>query len=75
MPFYGCFRSCYYDWVSSPKTDREKENEALTEQLKNCLKTVARLMEPVVLKENWLKRRSYKPPENWSINEKSRFVL
>ncbi|WP_198265571.1 hypothetical protein [sulfur-oxidizing endosymbiont of Gigantopelta aegis] len=34
MPFYGCFRSCYYDWVSSPKTDREKENEALTEQLK-----------------------------------------
>nr|WP_198263431.1 hypothetical protein [sulfur-oxidizing endosymbiont of Gigantopelta aegis] len=28
----------------------EKENEALTEQLKNCLKTVARLMEPVVLK-------------------------
>ncbi|WP_198263463.1 IS3 family transposase [sulfur-oxidizing endosymbiont of Gigantopelta aegis] len=71
MPFYGCFRSCYYDWVSSPKTDREKENEALTEQLKNCLKTVARLMEPVVLKENWLKRRSYKPPENWSINEKA----
>ncbi len=56
MPFYGCFRSCYYDWVSSPKTDREKENEALTEQLKNCLKTVARLMEPVVLKENWLKK-------------------
>nr|WP_198265662.1 hypothetical protein [sulfur-oxidizing endosymbiont of Gigantopelta aegis] len=29
----------------------EKENEALTEQLKNCLKTVARLMEPVVLKK------------------------
>ncbi|WP_198264650.1 hypothetical protein [sulfur-oxidizing endosymbiont of Gigantopelta aegis] len=29
MPFYGCFRSCYYDWVSSPKTDREKENEVM----------------------------------------------
>nr|WP_198264902.1 IS3 family transposase [sulfur-oxidizing endosymbiont of Gigantopelta aegis] len=48
--FMDVSRSCYYDWVSSPKTDREKENEALTEQLKNCLKTVARLMEPVVLK-------------------------
>ncbi len=54
--FMDVSRSCYYDWVSSPKTDREKENEALTEQLKNCLKTVARLMEPVVLKENWLKK-------------------
>nr|WP_214660563.1 hypothetical protein [sulfur-oxidizing endosymbiont of Gigantopelta aegis] len=33
------------------KRIERKKNEALTEQLKNCLKTVARLMEPVVLKE------------------------
>nr|WP_214660546.1 hypothetical protein [sulfur-oxidizing endosymbiont of Gigantopelta aegis] len=35
---------------------RIERKKALTEQLKNCLKTVARLMEPVVLKENWLKK-------------------
>nr|WP_246540325.1 hypothetical protein [sulfur-oxidizing endosymbiont of Gigantopelta aegis] len=34
----------------------ERKNEALTEQLKNCLKTVARLMEPVVLKRKRLKK-------------------
>lgn len=32
--FIGVSRSCYYDWLNSPKTDREKENEMLTEQLK-----------------------------------------
>jgi len=32
--FMGVSRSCYYDWLNSPKTDREKENEVLTEQLK-----------------------------------------
>nr|WP_198263511.1 hypothetical protein [sulfur-oxidizing endosymbiont of Gigantopelta aegis] len=25
--FMDVSRSCYYDWVSSPKTDREKEND------------------------------------------------
>ena len=32
--FMDVSRSCYYDWINSPKTDREKENEVLTEQLK-----------------------------------------
>ena len=32
--FMDVSRSCYYDWLNSPKTDREKENEVLTEQLK-----------------------------------------
>ena len=32
--FMDVSRSCYYDWLNSPKTEREKENEALTEQLK-----------------------------------------
>ena len=27
-------RSCYYEWLDSPKTEREKENEALIEILK-----------------------------------------
>ena len=27
-------RSCYYEWLASPKTDREKENEELIEILK-----------------------------------------
>jgi putative transposase len=31
--FMDVSRSCYYDWINSPKTDREKENEILTEQL------------------------------------------
>ena len=33
--FIGVSRSCYYDWLNSPKTDREKENEVLTEHLTN----------------------------------------
>lgn len=32
--FMGVTRSCYYDWLNSPKTGREKENEVLTERLK-----------------------------------------
>jgi len=32
--FIGVSRSSYYDWLKSPKTDREKENEYLTEQIK-----------------------------------------
>jgi len=27
-------RSCYYEWLDSPKTEREKENEKLIERLK-----------------------------------------
>jgi transposase InsO family protein len=27
-------RSCYYEWLDSPKTEREKKNEALIEILK-----------------------------------------
>ena len=27
-------RSCYYEWLDSPKTDREKESEELIEMLK-----------------------------------------
>ena len=27
-------RSCYYQWLNSPKTKREKENEQLIERLK-----------------------------------------
>ena len=32
--FISVSRSSYYDWLKSPKTDREKENEYLTEQIK-----------------------------------------
>ena len=32
--FMSVSRSRYYDWLKSPKTTREKENEALTERLK-----------------------------------------
>ena len=27
-------RSCYYDWLKAPKTEREKENDKLIEMLK-----------------------------------------
>jgi putative transposase len=32
--FMTVSRSCYYEWLDSPKTDREKENEKLIERLK-----------------------------------------
>jgi len=32
--FMSVSRSSYYDWIHSPKTAREKENDALTEHLK-----------------------------------------
>lgn len=32
--FIGVSRSCYYAWLNRAKTDREKENEYLTEQIK-----------------------------------------
>ncbi len=32
--FMSVSRSCYYEWLDSPKTDREKENEKLIERLK-----------------------------------------
>ena len=32
--FMNVSRSSYYEWLNSPKTAREKENEALTEHLK-----------------------------------------
>lgn len=36
--FTGISRSSYYDWINSPKTAREKGNEALTERLKKLFK-------------------------------------
>ena len=32
--FMTVSRSCYYEWLDSPKTEHEKENEALIEILK-----------------------------------------
>jgi len=32
--FMNVSRSCYYDWLDSPKTEREKENEEWIERLK-----------------------------------------
>ena len=32
--FLNVSRSCFYDWLKRPKTEREKENEALIDQLK-----------------------------------------
>ena len=32
--FMSVSRSCYYDWIHSPKSGQEKENDVLTEQLR-----------------------------------------
>nr|WP_198262813.1 hypothetical protein [sulfur-oxidizing endosymbiont of Gigantopelta aegis] len=56
-PFLRLPGSCYYDWVSSPKTDREKENEALTEQLKKLFEDSRKTYGTRRLKrKNWLKK-------------------
>ena len=41
-------RSCYYQWLVSPKTKREEENEQLIEILKDLFKKDEERMERVV---------------------------
>ena len=36
--FLNISRSCFYDWLKRPKTEREKQNEVLIDQLKNLFK-------------------------------------
>ena len=70
--FLNVSRSCFYDWLNGPKTEREKENEELIDQLRILFQEGRRNYGTRRLKRKLENLGLYgQPASNWPFDEAS----
>ncbi len=68
-------RSCYYEWLESPKTNREKENNELIKILKVLIKKGSGSYGTRRLKNKLAEQGVVQSPTYWSVNESGWLVV